>query len=309
MQTAKFDDVTQVITDHLRFKAKLAIGENAYTTLKFKNKLADFWEISGAVGTGAAVAQSTVVASTFFAPGGLVGLLGLGTAVTPIGWVLAAAVLSGGAVLGVRRWLGNATSDRVTVIPKFINTPIDVLAINLFDLLAPLAFKVAFVDGKITEDERACIQHYFIKEWGYDPAFVAAGMVVIEQNLEDFSIQELAKTFAEFSKANPDCNYQKMTEDLVAFIQRVVEADGIIDEREELALETIESIFLETGRIFSKEKLQKISDSVSESVKRGSDAVRQSATLANIGVAKDVAIKGSTETFKLGKNFVKKMFK
>jgi tellurite resistance protein len=309
MKTAQFDHVTQVIADQLRFKAKLAIGENAYTTLRFKNKLADFWEISGAVGTGAAVAKSTVVASTFFAQGGLVGLLGLGTAVTPIGWVLAAAVISGGAVLGVRRWLGDATSDRVTVIPKFINTPIDVLAINLFDLIAPLAFKVAFVDGKITDDERACIQHYFIKEWGYDPEFVAAGMVVIEQSLEDFSIQELTKTFAEFSKANPDCNYQKMTEDLVAFSQRVVEADGIIDEREELALEKIESIFIETGRIFTKENLQKISDSVSDSVKRGSDAVRQSDTLANIGIAKDVAIIGATETLELGKNMVKKIFR
>jgi hypothetical protein len=147
------------------------------------------------------------------------------------------------------------------------------------------------------------------RQQGYDQEFVAAGIVVIEQSLEDFSIQELAKTFAEFSKANPDCNYQKMTEDLVAFIQRVVEADGIIDEREELALEKIESIFLETGRIFSKENLQKISDSVSDSVKRGSDAVRQSDTLVNIGIAKDVAIIGATETFKLGKNLVKKMFK
>lgn len=96
METSPFSEVTQVIAEQLRFKAKLAIGENAYTTLKLKNKLADFWEISGAVGTGAAVAQSTVIASTFFAPGGLVGLLGLGTAVTPIGWVIGAAVISGG---------------------------------------------------------------------------------------------------------------------------------------------------------------------------------------------------------------------
>lgn len=313
METSPFSEVTQVIAEQLRFKAKLAIGENAYTTLKLKNKLADFWEISGAVGTGAAVAHSTVVASTFFAPGGLVGLLGLGTAVTPIGWVIGAAVISGGAVLGVRRWLGDATSDRVTVIPKFINTPIDVLAINLFDLIAPLAFKVAAIDGKITDDERTCIQNYFIKEWGYDPAFIVDGIAVIDKGLESFSIQDLAKTFAEFSKVNPDCNYQKMTKDLVVFIKQVIEADGVIDEREELALEKIELIFVDAGRTFSKENLQKVSNSVTESVKRGGESVLNSGAVTNtkagIGMVTNAAVAGASETFKAGKNLVEKILK
>lgn len=313
MKREQFANVTQVIAEQLRFKAKLAIGENAYATLKFKNKLADFWEISGAVGTGAAVAQSTVVASTFFAPGGLLGLLGLSTAVTPVGWVFAAAVISGGAVLGVRRWLGDATSDRVTVVPKFINTPIDVLAINLFDLIAPLAFKVAAIDGKITNDERACIQHYFIKEWGYDPGFIAAGVVVIEESLDSFSVQNLAKTFAEFSKANPDCNYPKMTKDLIAFIKQVIESDCVIDEREELALEKIEVIFLDAGRTFSKANFQKVSQSMADSVKRGGEAVLQSDTLnstkAGIGKVKDTAVTGASETLKAGKNLMGKILK
>lgn len=313
MKTEQFVDVTQVIAEQLKFKAKLAIGENAYATLKLKNKLADFWEVSGAVGTGAAVAKSTFVASTFFAQGGLVGLLGLGTAVTPVGWVLAAAVLSGGAVLGVRRWLGDATGDRVTVIPKFINTPIDVLAVNLFDLIAPLAFKVAIIDGKITADEHECIHQYFVNEWGYDPAFVTSGITVIEASLNDFSIKDLATTFAEFSKVNPDCNYQEMTRDLIEFIGKVIESDGIIDEREELALEKIQAIFLETGRTFTKANFDKVANSMADSMKRGTESVLQSKTLdstkAGLENVKDATLKGANETFNAGKNFFSKLLK
>jgi tellurite resistance protein len=313
LETNKFSDVIQVIADQLKFKAKLAIGENAYTTLKLKNKLADFWEVSGAVGTGAAIAKSTVVASTFFSPGGLVGLVGLGVAVTPVGWVLAAAVLSGGAVLGVRRWLGDATGDRVTVIPKFINTPIDVLAVNLFDLLAPLAFKVAATDGRVTEDERDCISNYFISEWGYDPLFVAAGSTVIESTLDDFSIKNLAETFAEFSKVNPDCNYAEMTRDVIEFIKAVGEADGIFDEREEFALAKIESIFLESGRTFTKENFEKVTSSIVESVRRGKESLLKSEVLDRtkdgFSTTKDAAMKSVNETFDTGKTLFSKLFK
>jgi tellurite resistance protein len=313
MKTEQFSDVTQVISESLKFKAKLAIGENAYTTLKLKNKLADFWELAGGVGTGAAIAQTTVVASTFFAPTGLAGLLGLGVAVTPVGWVLAAAVLSGGTVLGVRRLLSDVTESRVTVIPKFINTPIDVLALDLFDLIAPLVYKIAIVDGVITDDERLCIRNYFIDEWGYDPLFITAGTAAIESTLDDFSIKDLAETFAQFSKANPDCNYTEMTRDLIEFLKTVVEADGVIDEREELALEKIESIFTEAGRTFSKENFEKISNSFVDSVKKGKESLLNSDTLDRtrdgLEAAKEVAKKRASETVKTGKTLLGKFFK
>ncbi len=313
MEIEQFSDVTQVISEQLKFKAKLAIGENAYTTLKLKNKLADFWELAGGVGTGAAIAKTTLVASTFFAPTGFAGLLGLGVAATPVGWVLAAAVLSGGAVLGVRRLLVDATGSRVTVIPKFINTPIDVLAVSLFDLIAPLLYKIAAVDGRITDDERACIRNYFIKEWGYDPVFIAAGTAVIESTLDDFSIKDLAETFAEFSKTNPDCNYAEMTRDLIEFIKIVIESDGIIDEREELVIEKIESIFLEAGRTFTKENFEKISNSVLESVKKGKESLLNSEafdrTKDGLDTAKKIAKKSASKTVKTGRTLFGKIFK
>lgn len=323
METDQFTDVEAVITEPLKFKAKLAIGEEAYSTLKVKNKLAEIWDLYGWVGTGAAVAKSSVVAGTFFAPAGLSGLLGLGTAVTPIGWIVAAAILSGGAAIGVRRFLSDATGSKVTVIPKFINTPIDVLALNLFDLIAPLALKVAAVDGQIADDERRWIKDYFVNEWGYDPLFLDAGFSLIESKLEDFSIREIAEKLAEFSKANQDCNYSVMTGDLIGFLKGVMEADGIIDEREEFAIEKVEEIFEEAGRLFSKANIAKAGDTAKESAKKVKDAIgtgaaalggslkRSSDAVAKSEVAeiaREFASKSSGEIAKTGKSLFNKIF-
>ena len=256
MDSHQFEDVKAVIVEPLKFKAKLAIGEGAYGSLTMVNKVGEFWDTYGWATTGAAVAKSTVVATTFFAPSGLLGLLGVGAAVTPIGWVVTAAVLTGGAAIGVRRFLNESTTSRVTVIPKFINTPIDVLAISLFDLIAPLALKVAATDGKITDDERACIQNYFLDEWGYDNEFLYAGLVLIESKLGDISTKDIAERLAKYGKENPDCNFDAISKDLMVFLTAIMEADGVIDELEELVIEKIGSIFKEAGEKYSAKSVR-----------------------------------------------------
>lgn len=253
-----FEDIESIVSDPLRFKAKLAIGEDAYTSLRIKNAVFEAWDTVGAAGTAAAAAQSTVVASTIFTPSGFLTVLGFGTAVTPLGWVIAAGVLTGGAWLGVTRYLKDATSNRTTVIPEFINTPLDVLALAIFDLLTPLALKISNVDGNIDESERNTINNYFVKEWGYDERFVTEGISFTESKLSDFSIKELAKTLAEFKKENPDCNYKSMSREILTFLQNIIESDGRIDEREEMAIERVQTIFEETGK-FSFKKTAKSS--------------------------------------------------
>jgi len=255
-KTNWFQDVETIISEPLNFKAKLAIGEDAYTSLKVKNAAFQAWEVAGVATTAAVVAKSSVVASTFFAPTGFLAAIGIGTAATPVGWVIAAGVVTGGAWVGITRYLKKASASRVTVIPKFINTPLDVLALGLFDLLAPLALKVVAVDNKIDAVNRKLIHDYFVKEWGYDPDFVAEGIKYTESKISEFSIENLAQTLAEFTRENRDCNFKLMSHEILGFLGSIVAADGKLDKGQEMEIEKIESIFNSADKYSFKKKLR-----------------------------------------------------
>ena len=251
-----FKDIETIVSAPLNFKAKLAIGEDAYTALRVKNAAVQVWDVAGVATTAAVVAKSSVVASTFFAPTGFLAALGIGTAVTPVGWVIAAGVVTGGAWYGITRHLKSAASSRVTVVPNFINTPLDVLALGLFDLLVPLAMKVAEVDGQIDASRRQLIRDYFVKEWGYDPKFVVAGTNYIESTLDELSIEQLAQTLAEFAGENRDCNFKLMACEILGFLGNIVEVDGRLNRHDEQAIENIEAIFASANRFSVRKKLR-----------------------------------------------------
>lgn len=242
-----FEGVDDVVEDELRFKAKLGIGEDAYTSTRVKKTVFEAWDVAGVAATGAQVASSAFVAQKFFAAPSLLAAMGIGTAATPIGWVIAASVVSGGAWLGITRYLKDE-NGKTTVIPNFINTPIDVLGLGLFDLMAPLAMKVAAVDGHVHESEIDMINHYFVRRWGYSEQFVCRGLEFVSQKLGDYDIKTAAATLAAFARDNPDCKANVMLADIESFLRDVMEADGHIDEREEMAIERVEKVFAEEIR-------------------------------------------------------------
>lgn len=244
-----FDGIHNIVNDPFRFKAKLAIGEGAYASLRVKKAAFEAWDSVGAGMAAAGIVQSSAVASTFFAPSGFLAAIGFGAAaVTPMGWVVAAGVVTGGAWLGITRYMQKMTSSRVIVIPDFINTPLDVLALALFDLLTPLALKVAHVDGNIDQLERRHICTYLVDEWGYDRDFVNEGVKFTEGRLSEFKIKEVAQALAEYKKRNPDCNHKEMAKEILNFLHDIMVVDGRIDEREEMAIEKVRSIFEETEK-------------------------------------------------------------
>jgi len=251
-----FQGIDTIVAEPLKFKVKLAIGEDAYTSLKVKNAVVQAWDVAGVATTAAVVAKSSVVASTFFAPTGLLAAIGIGTAVTPIGWVIAAGVVTGGAWFGVTRHLKKASASKLTVVPNFINTPLDVLALGLFDLMVPLALKLVVIDGRVDAARRQQIGGYFVGEWGYDASFVEAGMRHIEARLEQLSVAELAQTMAQFANHNPDCNFRMMSQEILDFLRHIAALDGIVDADEESALGEIEDIFRSANRFSLRVKLR-----------------------------------------------------
>lgn len=242
-----FEGVDDVVEDDLRFKAKLGIGEDAYTSTRIKKSVFEAWDVAGVAATGAQVASSAFVAQKFFAAPSLLAAIGIGTVATPIGWVIAASVLSGGAWLGITRYLKD-DGGKTTVIPDFINTPLDVLGLGLFDLMAPLAMKVAAVDGHVHHSEVDAIKHHFIRRWGYSEQFVDQGLEFVSQKLDDYDIKTSAATLGAFARDNPDCKADLMLADIKSFLHGVMEADGRIDEREEMAIERVEKVFAEELR-------------------------------------------------------------
>jgi len=252
-QIARFQDVKAVIADDLRFKIKLAIGEDAYASLRVGRSVQQLWDVGGVAATGGAVAASPVIAGTFFASGGFLSALGLGAAaVTPVGWVIGASVASAGAYYGVMRLFRAYAGSRVETIPKFINTPIDVLGAAIFDMLGSLGVKVAELDGQVTLSERDAILEYFVKEWGFAPDYASNALLVIEENGSQQRLAEMVAVFTSFARSNPDCNFDAMSKELVSLLREVAAADGKVDEVEELAIEKVERLLGETNSVVSR---------------------------------------------------------
>ena len=236
----RFEGVNNVVADDLRFKRKLAIGEDAYTSIRLGRAAAKAWDVGGVAATGAAAAASPIVASTFFGSTGFMAAIGLGAAAaTPIGWVVAAAALSGAAYFGVTRLIGGYAASRVDVIPRFINSPIDELGAALLDMMGLLALKVAAIDGSVEDAERSAIADYFVTEWGYDPIYAKVALDLLEANALSTPLKNLASALQAFASDHPDCNAKALIADLLAMLREVAEADGKLDEREELAIDAI----------------------------------------------------------------------
>ena len=219
-----FTGVEQVVAQPLVFKHKLAIGDDAFASMRVKKHLGQMWDVLGAAGTAGAAAKSSVVANALFAKGSLAALVGGAT--TPLGWVIAASVVGGGAWYALTKVFRAETDKQVEVIPKFINTPMDILAIRLFELMVPLALKVAYEGGEVSDQQRFVIAQHMQQEWGYDKAFVEHAATVLEQSLEQMQVLQLAQQLALYEKQNPDCNYEAMRNELLAFLRQVASTDS-----------------------------------------------------------------------------------
>lgn len=241
-EISRFDGVSRVVAEPLKFKARLAIGEDAFASLQTARLVGDLWQVGTAATAGGLAASSSAVATTFFG-GGWLAALGIGAAATPVGWVVGAAVASGAACYGVLRLYRGYEGTRIQKVPAFINTPIDVLGAALFDLMASLAIRVAREAEEVDDAERAAIADYFIAEWGFDPSYVMAALPVIESSAEGRTVDEIAEALAIYKRDNPDCNFDTLKADLLAFLTEIAAADGVLHDAELAAIARTDRIF------------------------------------------------------------------
>lgn len=264
-----------IVKEPLKFKAKLGIGEKAYSLLRSREKLTTFNESIG-IGTAASgIAASGVVANTFFTSSGFLSLVGLGTAATPIGWVIAAGVITGGAYMGISHIFERSKDTGLIVVPKFINTPLDIIAASLIELMLPVSLKMANAGGGLKDAELRTIQNFFVDEWGYCPGFVAKLIDEYRCQTNAVSYSKLAKSLGSYCADSPDCDKEVIMAGFVAHLREIIEADGRIHEDERVEIDYLTSLL-----IVQSEK-NGGSSSVSEAIKRASQGLSSTATFVS----------------------------
>lgn len=244
-----FDEVDRVIANPEKFKIKLGMGADTFASLRTAKAAGQLWGIGTAAGSGAAVAGSSAIASTFF--GTFWTAVGIGTAATPIGWVAGAAILGGGAYYGVARLFRGYQGSRTEEVPKFLNSGLDVLATSVLDLLGSLAIKLADIDGSVDQSEREAILDYFRDEWGYDERYLAHAMQVLEHNKDRMRLTDMVEQLGEFSRTQPDIKFSSIQNEVRLMLTEIAEADGRVDEREEMAIERVTQAFASKSSVFS----------------------------------------------------------
>lgn len=275
-----FEETNEVIvTEPLRFKASLGIGEKAYGLLRAKENLSTFAGALGMGGTAAGIASSGAVASTFFAGSGFMAstlsVIGLGaTAVTPVGWILAASVISGGAYLGVTNLLERSKDNGLVIVPKYINTPLDVIAVALIELMLPVSLKIAHADGEMQSSERQKIQEFFCEEWGYCPGFVSRLIDEYQHQIDAVSYSALAESLAAYCSDSKDCDREAIMTGFVSHLHHIVEADGIISDEEKAEMEELSRLLVVEAELAGG------SAALSFAIESASEGLKKSALLA-----------------------------
>ena len=234
---AEMENAEEIITDDLKFRHKLGIGEDAYFTLKVASKLGP---VAAGV-AGAAAASSPVVASAFFGgPAATVASwMGLGlAATTPVGWIIAASVATGVVYVGYRK----IRKKLIDEVPRQTNAPLDVLATSIVGFLMPVAFTLAFSDGNVDDRERRKIKDYFVNEWGYSESFVDRKFDELQNEPNLASLDELFSALGEFKNHDKDCNFDQIFRELLNLLDEIANSDGEFHPGEKATIDEVKTL-------------------------------------------------------------------
>jgi uncharacterized tellurite resistance protein B-like protein len=239
-----FNDDEIIIENHLQFKSALGIGEKAYKTLRVRQNLSTFTEAFGLGTTLAGAANTTAI-------GGILGLKSAGifgtglfaSAIAPGPTVIfAVGILSAGAYVGISKLLTKDKNDKLIITPKFIDTPLDLLATGLANFFIPIGLKIALTDQYLHEMEKIQIKNFMVKEWGYSEIFISKLIEVHLAAEPSLNNEDLLAKFIEFIKTNPDCDIDEIKASLISSLRQVIEADGEIKQSEEMELQNIKNL-------------------------------------------------------------------
>ena len=183
---------------------------------------------------------------------------------------------------GVSKIFESSKDDGLVVIPKYINSPIDILAVSLIELILPIGLKLAAIDGHIDKLERDAILNHFVKVWGYNRLFVERMISAYELSLEDVSVAALVNDIMKYTQENDDCDYQKIKQTYINFMKAIANADGILDENEGRMIADLEQAFTRAEQIADEATvINKTTAAVNNAAKGFQDAVSRVGAMFN----------------------------
>lgn len=226
------NDIASVVSNPDQFRRKLDIGADAFKYLSTVDNLREYATVvtSGAGVAGFAYAGWITSIGTF----GQIGVA-LGLVATPVGWIAAGGTAGAAAILLTHRLFKRAKKGVVTEIPHFINSPLDILAASLCDLLAPILLKIALADDELAESEVMFMKRYFTEEWGLNSDYVDSLLMYDAAHIAQFNWSTLKNIILEIEKSG-DIKYDTLVNEILRNVEEVMLADGIvkISERHEL---------------------------------------------------------------------------
>lgn len=244
----------EIVYDSMRFKRALGIGKKAYKLLSAQENLGICLH---ALATGTAVGGGSAIyyisSLGFWAK--IATTVGLAT--VPVLMFVATGVSAGAIYIGGQQFISKVITKGTDEIPKFINTPLDVIATALIEVMLPISLKVYHADGEISEPEEGEVTDFFCDHWGYSPEFVKCMSDWYSPRLNDVSYDLFANGFIDYCKENPDCNSKRMKKRFLEHLVDIVKSDGIIHPKEQAEIDKIR--LLVDGENTRRFRLPKIS--------------------------------------------------
>jgi uncharacterized protein YaaW (UPF0174 family)/tellurite resistance protein len=244
LQSQKQNDDPPILDAYIQFKSKLNIGDETFEYLSKADNFIEFSKIiAGGIGGGSIFTLAWLATLGPFAKFALL----VGFTSTPIGWVAGASALSAVLAYGLMRVRGKSKDATTISIPKYLNTPLDLLGQTVLSLILPATVKMAHSDGQLCENERKMLCDYFSQEWGFNRYFVANAIAEQESLIAEFDYEQYRQLLIAATCADKEIKYDVVKKELLTILADVMNADGHISPEEERELEKLSIIINEQG--------------------------------------------------------------
>jgi hypothetical protein len=241
-----FDDIEteKIVEIPERFKIKLGLDERSYKYLNSAKNLKEFLEVllAGSAG-GLSGYLYGLNGITFFKS--LLVVIGYTTKFS----LLVGTVSAGGGVflagiLIVKYLYNKADSLAMDRIPKFINTPIDILGASVLDILLYPAVKISLADGHFSYSEVRFIVDNIYNDWGISRDYCKKSIKNIFQTIHDYDYKITYDMVVSVCGDNKNINKHGLFEDICLLVEGISFADGDLSAAEQDELLAMRQAFL-----------------------------------------------------------------